>query len=103
IAASLGSGSLALLADAIDFGGDALNYGVSLAVLASALAWRARAAVLKAVCMLGFGLYVLGSALWAACSGSAPNAATMGGVAVLGLLANLAVAWMLYAFRQGDA
>ena len=31
------AGSLSLLADAIDFAGDALNYGVSLAVLAAAL------------------------------------------------------------------
>lgn len=103
IASSLGSGSLALFADAIDFGGDALNYGVSLAVLASALAWRARAALLKALCMLGFGGYILASALWAVWSGSAPHAATMGVVALLGLAANLAVAWMLYAFRAGDA
>lgn len=103
IASSLGSGSLALFADAIDFGGDALNYGVSLAVLASALAWRARAALLKALCMLGFGGYILASALWAVWSGGAPHAATMGVVALLGLAANLAVAWMLYAFREGDA
>ena len=103
IASSLGSGSLALFADAIDFGGDALNYGVSLAVLASALAWRARAALLKALCMLGFGGYILASALWAVWSGGAPHAATMGVVALLGLAANLAVAWMLYAFRAGDA
>lgn len=103
IASSLGSGSLALFADAIDFGGDALNYGVSLAVLASALAWRARAALLKALCMLGFGVYILGSALWTLWSGGVPHAATMGVVATLGLVANLAVAWMLYAFREGDA
>lgn len=103
IASSLGSGSLSLFADAIDFGGDALNYGVSLAVLASALAWRARAAMLKALCMLGFGAYILASALWTLWSGGVPNAATMGVVAVLGLVANLAVAWMLYAFREGDA
>jgi Co/Zn/Cd efflux system component len=103
IAGSYGSASLALLADAIDFGGDALNYGVSLAVLSSALAWRARAAVLKAFCMMGFGLFVLGSALFAVWNGHVPNAAVMGGVAVLALIANVAVAWMLYAFREGDA
>ena len=28
---------------------------------------------------------------------------TMGAVALLALLANVAVAWMLYAFREGDA
>ena len=97
------SGSLSLLADAVDFAGDALNYGVSLAVLAAAVAWRARAAMLKAVSMMGFGLYVLGSALWNVWHGSVPDATTMGAVAVLALLANLGVAWLLYAFREGDA
>lgn len=103
VAAGVGAGSLALLADAIDFAGDALNYGVSLAVLASALVWRSRAAVLKAICMIGFGLFVLAGAAWAAWRGDVPHAATMGTVAVVALLANVAVAWMLYAFRDGDA
>ncbi|MDR7152162.1 cation diffusion facilitator family transporter [Hydrogenophaga palleronii] len=103
IGAGLQAGSLALLADAVDFAGDALNYGVSLAVLASALAWRARAAMLKAASMMGFGLYVLGAALWSLWHGEVPQAFTMGVVAVLALLVNLGVAWMLYAFREGDA
>lgn len=97
------SGSLALLADAIDFAGDALNYGVSLAVLASALVWRARAAVLKAAAMVGFGLFVLLRALWSVWSGAVPDPATMGVVATLALVSNVSVAWMLYAFREGDA
>ena len=97
------SGSLSLLADAIDFAGDALNYGVSLAVLAAALAWRARAALLKALAMVGFGLFVLLRAVWSLWSGTVPDPATMGVVATLALLSNVAVAWMLYAFREGDA
>ena len=103
IAGGVSSGSLSLLADAVDFAGDALNYGVSLAVLAAAVAWRARAAMLKAASMMGFGLFVLGNALWNVWHGSVPNATTMGAVAVLALAANLSVAWMLYAFREGDA
>ena len=103
IGAGLRAGSLSLLADAVDFGGDALNYAVSLAVLASALAWRARAAMLKAASMVGFGLYVLGAAVWSLWHGEVPQAMTMGAVALLALLANVAVAWMLYAFREGDA
>jgi cation diffusion facilitator family transporter len=97
------AGSLSLLADAVDFAGDALNYAVSLAVLASALAWRARAAILKAVSMMSFGLYVLGAALWSVWHGEVPQAMTMGAVALLALAANVVVAWMLYAFREGDA
>ena len=103
IVAGWRAGSLSLLADAIDFAGDALNYGVSLAVLASALAWRARAALLKAFSMMGFGLFVLGSALWSVWHGQVPHAMTMGVVAVVAMLANIAVAWILYAFREGDA
>ncbi|MGC4366762.1 cation transporter [Hydrogenophaga sp. R2] len=103
IGAGVRAGSLSLLADAIDFAGDALNYGVSLAVLASALAWRARAAILKAVSMMGFGLYVLGAAVWSVWHDGVPQAMTMGAVALLALVANVAVAWMLYAFREGDA
>lgn len=97
------AGSLSLLADSVDFAGDALNYGVSLAVLAAAVAWRARAALLKAASMMGFGLFVLGSAVWSIWHGDVPVAATMGAVATLALAANLGVAWMLYAFREGDA
>ena len=103
MAAGWQAGSLSLLADAVDFAGDALNYAVSLAVLASALAWRARAALLKAFSMMGFGLYVLGAALWSVWHGEVPQAATMGAVALLALMVNVAVAWMLYAFREGDA
>lgn len=103
LAAGSQAGSLSLLADAIDFAGDALNYGVSLAVLASALVWRARAAVLKALCMMGFGVFVLGRGLWAMWHGLPPNAVVMGAVAVLALVVNVGVAVMLYAFREGDA
>uniref|UniRef100_UPI0018EFFAF6 cation transporter n=1 Tax=Calothrix sp. FACHB-1219 TaxID=2692778 RepID=UPI0018EFFAF6 len=52
VGAGVQAGSLSLLADAVDFAGDALNYAVSLAVLASALAWRARAAIFKAISMM---------------------------------------------------
>ena len=71
------SGSVSLMADAIDFFGDAANYGVSLAVLSMSLLWRARAAVLKGL--------------------------TMGVIGAIALAANASVAFMLYAYREGDA
>ena len=101
--ASYQSGSVALMADAIDFAGDAANYGVSIAVLTAAASLRARTALLKAFCMAGFGLFVLGRAVWSWNYGSVPDAPLMGGIATLALMANLGVAWMLYAFREGDA
>ena len=103
VGAGYRSGSVSLLADAIDFAGDAGNYAVSLAVLSAALTWRARTALLKAVCMMGFGLFVLGRALWGFWLGTPPDAATMGVISLLALAANLAVVWLLYAFREGDA
>jgi len=103
IAAGLSAGSVSLLADAIDFFGDAANYGLSIAVLSMAVAWRSRAALIKAASMLVFGVAVLGRAAWAAVSGHMPEPVTMGTVGLLALCANLGVAWLLYAFREGDA
>lgn len=101
--ASFASDSMALRADALDFLGDAANYAISLAVVGMALAWRARAALLKGVTLALFGLWVIGTAVWAAVVGTAPDAPVMGAVGVAALLANVAVAAMLYRFREGDA
>ena len=103
IGAGFKSGSTSLLADAIDFFGDAANYGVSLAVLSAGVVLRAKAALLKGACMLGFGLFVLGRTAWVFNQGTTPEALTMGSIALLALVANVAVAVMLYAYREGDA
>lgn len=97
------SGSVALLADAVDFFGDAANYGVSLAVLALAPVWRSRTALVKGITMGTFGFFVIGKTLWNAASGITPEPLTMGTVALLALCANVGVAVMLYRFRGGDA
>ncbi|HEX6708362.1 MAG TPA: cation transporter [Albitalea sp.] len=103
VAASASSDSVSLLADAIDFLGDAANYGVSLSVLGLAVAWRARASLLKAVSMAGFGVFVLGRAAWSLALGETPQALTMGAVGVLALAVNVGVAAMLYRYRSGDS
>jgi cation diffusion facilitator family transporter len=103
IAAGVASGSVALLADAIDFFGDAANYGLTLLVLGMAQQWRSRAALLKAASMLLFGVLVMARALWAMRTGAAPQALTMGVVGALALAVNLGVAALLYAYREGDA
>lgn len=95
--------SASLLADSADFLGDAANYGVSLAVFSHALVWRSRAALLKGLTMTAFGLFVLGSTAWQFQLGVLPEPATMSVVAVLALIANVSVALLLYAFREGDA
>jgi Co/Zn/Cd efflux system component len=97
------SGSLALLADAVDFFGDALNYALSLAVLGVLPVWRSRAAWLKGATMGAFGIWVLGSAAWKIGTGAVPEPITMGVVGTAALAANLAVAAALYRWRGGDA
>ena len=95
--------SRALQADALDFLGDAANYAVSLVVVGAALAWRARAALLKSVFMLGFAAWVFGSAVLAFVNGTSPNPTMMGAVGALALAANAGVALLLYRYRTGDA
>jgi Co/Zn/Cd efflux system component len=97
------AGSVSLLADAVDFLGDAANYAVSLAALGMGAVWRSRTALMKGWSMAGYGVFVLGKAAWAALHGVVPEPFTMGAVGVLALLANGGVAFLLYAFRQGDA
>ena len=99
----IGAQSVSLMADAIDFFGDTMNYGISLAVLSMSLAWRARTAMFKGLTMGVFGLLVLATTLWSITQGATPEAYTMGLVGFIALLANLTVATMLYAYRDGDA
>ena len=103
IAGSVQSGSVALLADAIDFLGDAANYAISLVVLGMALTWRAKASLVKAACMAAFGTFVLARASWSFLQGGVPEPLTMGLVAVVALCVNLGVALMLYRYRTGDS
>jgi len=103
LAAAASSASVSLLADSIDFFGDAANYGLSLAVLGMALSVRSRAAVVKALCMGAFGVFVLGRAAWSAAHGISPEPLTMGAVGLLALAANVGVALLLYRHRSGDA
>lgn len=103
MAAGAAADSRALQADALDFLGDAANYAVSLAVVGMALAWRARAALLKSLFMLGFAGWVLGSAVVAFVYGTAPDPKTMGIIGALALAANVGVALLLYRYRMGDA
>ena len=103
LAASWRSGSVALVADSIDFFGDAGNYAISLAVLGMAAAARSRAAIFKAACMGAFGVFVFALAAYHRAAGITPEPVTMGAVGIVALAVNAVVAWMLYRFRTGDA
>jgi Co/Zn/Cd efflux system component len=103
VGGGLAAGSAALLADALDFFGDAANYAVSLLVLGMAPRWRARAALLKGASMAVFGTFVIGRTAWGLLQGTPPEPWTMGAIGLLALLANGGVALLLYAWREGDA
>ncbi len=103
ITGGLQSHSVSLLADAVDFFGDAANYAISLFVLGMATVWRSRAAMFKGVTMGIYGVAILGKVAWGLTAGQVPEPATMGLIGTLALAANVAVAMMLYAWREGDA
>jgi Co/Zn/Cd efflux system component len=103
IGGSWSAHSTSLLADSMDFLGDGVNYTIALLVLGSTVQWRAKTALFKALCMAVFGLGILVVGTLQFQSGELPVARTMGSIAVLAASANLAVAWMLYAYRNGDA
>jgi Co/Zn/Cd efflux system component len=94
---------VSLRADALDFLGDAANYAVALAVVGLSLQWRAGAALLKGSVMGLFGLWVAGSTVHSAMIAAVPKAELMGTIGLLALAANLAVAGLLYRYRQGDS
>ena len=105
--AELGAGEIAdsraLQADALDFFGDAANYAISLGVAGLALAWRARAALVKGITLAALGAYVMIGALISVISGASPEPRIMGAVGIAALIANVSVALMLYRFREGDS
>ena len=95
--------SRALQADALDFFGDAANYAISLGVAGLALAWRAKAALVKGLTLMALGSYVIAAAALAIFQGASPEPVVMGTVGVAALFANVAVALMLFRYRNGDA
>lgn len=95
--------SVSLLADSIDFLGDAANYGISIWVLAMSVQTRAKASLLKAASMGLFGVGVLAHAIWNAITGVVPDAQAMTLIGLLALAANVSVAFLLYAYRNGDS
>lgn len=95
--------SQALKADALDFFGDTLTYGISLAVIGLSLRARASAALFKSASLLVMGLWVFGSTLYTVLVLGVPVAEVMGAVGFLALLANLASVLLLVRYKDGDA
>lgn len=97
------SGSQALQADALDFLGDSLTYGLSLSVIGMSLRARSTAALLKGLSLLFMGLWVFGSSIYQILILGVPRAEIMGLIGLLALAANLASVLLLMRYKDGDA
>ncbi len=95
--------SQALQADALDFLGDAMTYGISLAVIGSSIQVRTNAALVKGASLLLMGLWVSGSTIYRVFVAGLPEAEIMGAIGFLALLTNLASVLLLVRYKDGDA
>lgn len=103
ISAGALAGSQALKADALDFLGDTMTYGLSLYVIGMSVRARAAAALTKGVSLAGMGLLVFGSTIYQVFVIGVPRAEVMGLVGFLALMANVVSVLLLLRYRDGDA
>ncbi|CAN0552812.1 unnamed protein product [Ectocarpus sp. 12 AP-2014] len=97
------TGSQALKADALDFGGDTATYIISLLVIGSAIRIRARASLFKGATLAAIAVYILITTVVRFFGGEPPEAQTMGIIGLLALLANVASVIILMKWRDGDS
>lgn len=95
--------SQALQADALDFLGDALTYGISLAVIGASVQVRTNAALAKSISLILMGLWVFGSTLYRVFYIGVPEAEIMGVVGLFALLTNVVSVLLLMRYKDGDA
>jgi Co/Zn/Cd efflux system component len=97
------SHSQALQADALDFLGDTLTYGISLAVIGMSLRARATAALFKGLSLTLMGLWIFGSTAYHVLVLGLPRAEIMGAIGLLALAANVTSVLILMKYKDGDA
>ena len=96
------AGSAALMADAADMLGDAVVYAVSLYALARSDRWKAGAAMLKGIVILGLGVGIVVNVIAKIHSGVPPSSSLMLIFGGLALVANLVCFRLLWRFRAVD-
>lgn len=103
MSAGIGAQSQALQADALDFLGDTLTYGISLWAIGKSLTLRSNVALFKGYSLLLMALWVFGSTMYRFIILNSPDAVTMGGIALLAFTANIISVLLLMRYKDGDA
>ncbi len=101
-AGSILSGSSSLLSGMLDNLGDALTYGLSLAVVGSSHVVKARVALFKGVLIAVAALFVATQIFWHFLHPETPVVETMSLAAIINLAANLVCLWLLTPHRHSD-
>lgn len=101
-AGSIFSGSSSLLSGTLDNLGDALTYGLSLAVVGASCRAKARVALFKGVLIAIAALIVAIQIVWHFLHPETPVVGTMSLAALINLGANFICLWLLTPFRHTD-
>ena len=101
-AGSILSGSSSLLSGMLDNLGDALTYGLSLAVVGSSCIAKARIALFKGALIAMAALIVAGQIIWHFQHLETPIVETMSIAALVNLAANFICLWLLTPYRHND-
>lgn len=101
--AGVKANSQALQADALDFLGDTLTYGISLWAIGKSLQLRSRVALLKGFSLLLMAIWILSSTLYKFWFIQTPDATMMGSIAILAFIANVISVLLLVKYKDGDA
>lgn len=99
---SILSGSSSLLSGMLDNLGDALTYGLSLAVVGSSCLAKARVALFKGALIAVAALIVAGQIVWHLLHLETPVVESMSIAALINLGANLICLWLLTPYRHSD-
>ncbi|MBX7149896.1 cation transporter [bacterium] len=99
---SMAASSASLLANSADFLADAVNYGITLFVIAGSDASKRKASTIKGVSLAVTGLWAAFETLHHAVNQKIPEADIMGWVSLVALGVNVLCALLLYKYREGD-
>lgn len=102
VAASYLSGSSAILSGALDNLGDAVTYGLSIAVVGASTRAKARVGLFKGLLILSAALAVAVQIGWRLANPGVPVFEVMGIASILNLAANVACLWLLTPFKDND-